>query len=230
MTFHNPNDKNMVHYYMHKFLPSESQEMLDGARIASFDNPEFIISESDDINGPYTSLKELRTNSILYKNLLESDSKRAEKISLEKFIVKVEKLITFPADYNTDFEKIIYRIMQHSENGSIKGKDVRGIHIYNPRKIKILNMISNPNKLGIFKAEIEVLNERTNNWIKKESTTTFFPNDWDTYRLIHECYFAFVNRKKISETEYIGITELGIKVLFLYSESGEFKTVYPIYE
>jgi hypothetical protein len=120
--------------------------------------------------------------------------------------------------------------MQHSKNGDISRKNVSGIHLFDSDKIRILKVINKENDNGIFSAEIEVLNKRTDKWIKKESVTTFFPISWNLQKLIIECFFAYKNRIKINETEYKGKTKSGISICFQYNDFGEFKTLYPIYE
>lgn len=216
-------------YYIHSDLPAENQDMLDGPRIVCIG---YIlpIESDEDTEGPYKTLKDLRHNSTIYNKLLKNDPRRAGKIIQEKFIVNAKEMVMFPANENPDFEKIIYRIMQHSANGTIKGKDVKGIHLFDPKKIKILRLTAPINSLGLFKAKIEVLNERTGKWIVKEAETTFFPTHWNWQQLVNECYHAFQTQKKISESEASGITSSGVKIVFHYSQEGILKTVYPIYE
>ena len=222
----------MTQYYIYKHLPSETHDMLDGARVVCFENLDFELGHEKAVGeGPFVSIKELKANSLIYKQLLTDDKKRAEKILFDKFIVKATpRPIIFPTGLNPEYEKIIYRIMQHSSNGTITRKNVQGVHLFNPQKNRITNLISPQNSQGVFIAEIEVLSNRTNKWVRKESETTFFPTNWNKQRLIIECYYAFINREKQTETEFIGKTKSGIKVLFLYSKEGEFKTIYPIYE
>jgi hypothetical protein len=218
-------------YYIFKHLPSETKDMLDGPRIVLFRDANFEFGFDENVaEGPFQDLTELKTKSVLYKNLLISDRKRAEKILLDKFIVVPADFVGFPVTSDEEYAKIIHRIMQHSTNGTIKGKDVKGVHVYRSQKVRIIKVTFEDQELKMFKAEIEVLNERTNNWVRKEAETTFFPIDWDIQRLIDECYCAFKNRQKKSETEYIGVTCSGIRVLFQFSKDGQFKTVYPIFE
>jgi hypothetical protein len=217
-------------YYIYKNLPSEFQDMLEGPRIVSCEN-NILLEHNENIGeGPYSSLKELKEKSKIYSNVFERDKKRAEKILLDRFIVKASNIILFPEGIDNEYEKIIYRIMQHSKNGSLSRRNVSGIHIYDSKKIKILRLVERENQKGVFSAEIEVLNERTNKWIKKESVTTFFPVNWNLQKLIIECYYAYKNKVKTSETEYIGKTLSGIKVCFNYNNSGIFKTLYPLYD
>lgn len=218
-----------LYYYIYNYLPSENHDMLHGPRIvaARNDNHRHTI---DIAEGPFKNLKDLKVNSKIWKELIIKDRKRAEKIIQKNFIVPGDKLIRFPEGLNEEYEKIIYRIMQHSSNGKISGENVSGLHLYDSKKMRILNLIDEENEFGVFKAEIEALNLRTGKWIKKETETTFFPNDWDLQKLIDECYFAFLNKQKENNNEYTGRTKCGIKVSFIYSDAGEFQTVFPIFE
>jgi len=217
-------------YYIIKNLPAHPQDMLDGPRVVECKNEIELQFDLEVGEGPYKSLKDLRKKSLIFKSLIENNPKRAEKICHINFLIKPKSRIIFPKGMDEDYEKIIYRIMVHSKLGKVERKGVKGIHLYNEAKVRIREVVNEENMYGIFSAKIDVYNKNNNRWITKDAMTTFFPIGWDLQTLILSCYLAFRNKVKITNTEYIGITSHGFKVKFIYSEEGDFKTIYPIYE
>jgi ATP-dependent Clp protease ATP-binding subunit ClpA len=95
---------------------------------------------SDNFEGPFDTTKDIRKTSNIYKELLKSNPKRAEKIFEDKFIVRVENIIVFPDLKDDIFMNYIYKIMQHSLNGKMKSNDVTGIHLLTD-KVKIIEIL-----------------------------------------------------------------------------------------
>jgi len=216
-----------VYYYIISNLPAEQQDLKDGARIIeTYDIIFKPLPKSGE--GPYESLKELITSSKIYSALLVNDPKRARKIIEDRFIVKKAKPIFYPDD-GSEYSKFIYKIMQHSMSGRLDRKVVLGIHLFDPNKIKIIEVTKTKNNHGIWEAYIEVYNPNSGRWIKKGKPTTFFPVEWNLQRLIFECRKAFDEKVKISGKKYVGNTLSGIPVTFIF-EDGELKSVYPNYE
>lgn len=219
----------MSYYYIHKYLPSENQELIDGPRIVEMQNDKISFQENE-VEGPYISIKELKKESKIFRELVIQNPKRSEKILKEEYIVKVKEIIMFPVGVNEDFRLKIYRIMQHSKNGKVNRSGVSGIHLFNPDKIKLLEILKIDQGTGIFEAEIEVLNERTGKFIKKQGKSSFFPTNWGLQTLILECYSAYINKKKIDQFTYQGTSSSGIDIEFVYDTNGTFKSVYPIFK
>jgi hypothetical protein len=215
-------------YFIHKNLPSESKDLPDGARVAKVSD-KFKIRKMEETDGPFTDIPTLKKESKIFRELLKINPKRAEIIFKEKYIVTPENIILFPANQNTLYAKIIYRLMQHSQNGTVTKKNVLGIHLLNTNRIKIIEVTKEENEKGIWEAKIEVLNTNNGKWIAKERAT-FFPKGWNLQKLIIECEPAFNNKKRESKSKYIGYTKDNIPVVFIFSEENELKTVYPIYE
>ena len=221
----------MSKFYIIRNLPAEHHDMLDGPRIV--EEPDHFLTATmalDVGEGPFSSLKSLRQESVIFQELLATDPKRAEKIGLDNFIVRPAARIVFPTGLDPEYEKIIYRIMQHSSNGTIGSKSVKGIHLFDGDRVRVTEMIEPQNSLGVFTARVEVLNRNTGRWIPKKQATTFFPTGWGLQKLIFECYDAFSNKTQASPTVYEGRTTSGIKVTFCYTEDGTFTTVFPVYE
>lgn len=219
----------MSKFYIHRNLPAEHQDMLAGPRILEV--PDHFESMTLDYGeGPFSSLKNLRKNSVVFQDLRITNPKRAEKIGLDTFIVRPDTIPRFPKGHDADYEKLIYRILQHSSNGTFTSSSVKGIHLFDANRVRITQLVQPQNSLGVFSARIEVLNRNNGRWITKQRETTFFPPGWNLQTLVCECYDAFRNRTRTSSTEFNGRTTSGIQVVFCYTEDGAFTTVYPIYE
>lgn len=203
--------------------------MLDGPRIVEVNTDCLNIQENEG-EGPYESLIQLKKESKFYKELLKNNSKRAQKIAIDQFIVKAQNIIYWPDGVDDSFRKMVYRIMQHSSNGKVNRKGVSGIHLYNKNKVKILKLINEDKATGIFEAKIEMLNENTGKYVKKQGSSSFFPKNWGLQRLIFECYEAYKNRKKVEIHVYHGRTKSGILLEFVYNQEDRFVTVYPVLE
>lgn len=211
-------------YYIHKYLPSENQDMIHGERIVETQSQ--LPFESTEFEGPFKTLKEIRLNSNIYQDLLKNNPKRAQKIFEENFIVKAENFIIFPDLKDNPFMNFIYKIMQHSSNGKFKSNDVSGIHLLSGI-VRIVEVIAENKTLGIKKCIIEAFNERTEKWIKKSEPSTFFPENWGLQKLVNECYIAFTNKIQMDENSYRGKTSDNIEIEFII-KNNELKTLYPI--
>jgi len=215
------------HYYIISNLPTEHKDLEDGPRIVEL-TVGHITHPPGQGDGPFDSLIELKKSSKIYNDLKISNPKRAQRIFEDQFIVKVDEIIFYPSD-DSEYLRHIYRIMQHSSNGKVDRKGVLGIHLYNPDKIKIIEITKTKNGQGIWEAIIEVYNPNSGKWIKKDNPTTFFPENWNLQRLILECRRAFDERIKLTDSKYIGKTQTGIPVTLIF-ENEILKSIYPNYE
>lgn len=219
-------------YYIHKNLPSENKDLSGGARVVKIPD-KFKNLKMQEVDGPFSDISVLKKQSNIFKELIRTDPKRAQIIFKEKYLLEIEKFIFVPLNKNLPFEKIIYKLMQHSQNGIINKDDVLGVHLFNSmnaHRIKIIRVTKKENSKGIWEAKIGALNMRNGKWIVKEKPTTFFPKEWDLQKLIDECEPAFNNKKEISKNIWVGYTKDKIPVRFIFSESNELKTVYPIFD
>ncbi len=219
----------MSYYYILKHLPSEHQDMLDGARVLELSH-NFLRHPKEVGEGPYEDLKSLKKNSEIYRNLLKTNPKRAEKIFKDPFLLRGGNVILGPIDMDDRFHQMIYRIMQHSSNGRVTKNNVSGIHLYDKEKIRIERLIKKDEKTGVFVADISVKRSSTGEYVRKDSQTTFFPIDWNLQRLVFECHHAYKNMKEIKSSIYHGYTESGILLEFVFGSENRFLSVYPILE
>jgi hypothetical protein len=217
---------NLMFFYIIKD-ESADHDLPSGPRILK--SAAFIPFIDENVEGPFNSIKELKLNSEIYKLLLQNNPKRAIKIFEEKYIHEFAEIVFYPENRNPNYADQIYSIMEHSKNGKVASKNVSGIHLYEDKKHRILEIINPKNDLGVWEAKIEVLN-RNNKWIPKEKPTTFFPESWTLQQLIVECEKAYNEKVKLSECVYMGYTKSGIPVKFIFDSNFDLKTIYPIYE
>lgn len=204
---------------------SEIGDLVDGARIFEIDTNLQIIN-SKDLEGPFFDLKGLIENSIVYKELKKENSKRANKIILKENIFRPIDYILSPKGRKYEFNFI--ESFSHSVFGTFGEDDVKGIHYFDEAKIRVINIIEN-NEKGVFRANIEAFDSKSNQWKKKDKPTDFFPITWSKDQLLDELYFANDNKtlKKDTKNVYEGKTKSGINVIFIIV-SGKIKTVYPV--
>lgn len=226
-------------YYIHKFLECNIQEILDGPRIIYMDNevhtrsglPEgFQFNFGKDVEGPFPNLKDLKSNSKIYKDLILSDIKRSNLIIQSKFIDAIYYIPYILEGIDKAFHNMVYKIITHSLIGEVNKREVKGIHLYDTRFVKITKMLRFDYNTYSFEAEIIGVNAITGVETKKAMPSTFFPSTWSLNLLIAKLYSAFQGMKKIKDNVFQGRTEEGILVEFIFSKEGNLKTVYPIIE
>ncbi len=204
---------------------SEVGDLPDGERIITI-NTNWPIIDGSDFEGPFYNLQGLIKNSKVYADLKKSNPKRATKIIQKEYIDSPEGFMKSPKGREYGFDFI--RGFVHSVLGNFKNDEVTGIHFYDAKKIKIVEILESNNK-GVWRAKIEALDPRTEKWNIKQKPTDFFPKEWDTSKILDELYFANDNKtlKVGSEKVYEAVTKSGINVVFII-DVGEVKTIYPI--
>lgn len=127
--------------------------------------------------GPFSSLKVLKSKSLFYKQLIAENSHWISKIFQEKYLVKIVDGAQSSKAYNDDFKNEILSILQHSVSGEIKNGQINGIHYYDS-KLKNVRVIEEmePDKNGVWKGTAQYFNQFTNEWKTKSSVSTFFQN------------------------------------------------------
>ena len=113
-----------------------------------------------------------------------------------------------------DFDYQLPGIINHILHGEIKkGKSI-GIHFFQPEKHQIIEIVKEENKNGVWEAYIQIRHPKTNTWVKKEKTSTFFPINWTHEQLVEKLKIAFLNKKRKYVYQYIGKTDCGVKIIF----------------
>ena len=205
---------------------SEKDTLSAGALIHAYPL-NFNVYHLPSFDGLYSSINDLTKYSRIYKELKIKDSSRAHKIIQDKYIIKIQSPIFIPKDMEFDFHYI--QAMEHSIKGDFKKNGLTGVHYYNEKDTKIIEILES-NELGVWSAIIEKLDEKSNQWIKKNNPTTFFPRDWTPEKVVAEILCADKNRVLIEDgknNKYLSYTQSGIKV-HIYTQNGITKTIYPV--
>jgi hypothetical protein len=207
-------------------ISSDKNTLSSGERIFAIPTNWPVNIHFKTAEGPFFNLKYLMEYSKMYQNLKQKNPKRAHKIVQKEYIIKVKKGIITEAGLT--YERDFLDSLEHLIQGEIKNEKVTGIHFYNEKRVKIIEILET-NQLGVWSAIIEKFDPKTNNWIKKESSTTFFPRSWSLAKTISEITDAEKNkvRKVDSQNIYTSKTTSGIVVEIIIM-NGKMKTIYPI--
>ncbi len=213
-------------YYILKDVVSSKKEgeLVCGERIFAVPTS-FPLFNFNDGEGPFFNLSYLIENSKIHEELKRVNPKRANKIILDKHIVKIADLELNPE--GTEFEWDYIDAIQHARLGTVNKGKLTGIHFYDEKNVKIIEKID-LNEKGVWSAIVEA-RDKNGNWVRKESITTFFPNHWDKTTSSKEILYAVENKKqkKDSENIYISETFSGILVEIIIV-NNKMKTIYPI--
>ncbi|MEZ5047952.1 MAG: EndoU domain-containing protein, partial [Chitinophagaceae bacterium] len=177
--------------------------------------------------GPFRSLKELRKESIIFKKLQRNNPQRAQKIFNKEYIVQVGSYALISPEVKKDINEYVFEMLSHIVTGARIKDKVFGVHFFMPAHHRISKLIKEPNKNGVWEAEIEVLNPSTQKWLVKDKPSTFFPNNWSETTLVNKIHEAFVDRQLESSTKSIGTTKCGVRIVFIFKEN-KIKTLYPL--
>jgi len=215
-------------YYIHKnsFI-NNKQGLKPGVRIEKI--PSIYTIDFKEREGPFNDLPSLKKKSTIYRNILLRNPKRAQQICLEKNISVIKDFIFTKEGFSVN--KDFISVFEHCIKGHIKNGKVYGVHYYDSEKVKVLKIIEQNESNGIWKAEIEFYDKKSNSWIKKDNPTTFFPQNWSMHQLFHECVYAVNNKQKKvdSKNVFVSKTEAGINVEIICI-NGEMKSIYPLLE
>jgi hypothetical protein len=212
------------YYIVKDVFINDKESLKSGVRIQKI--PAVYTINFKNGEGPFDDLPTLKKKSTIFRNILLRNSKRAQQICLEKNICVVKNFALTEKGFSVDMNFI--NVFQHCIKGQIKKGKVSGVHYYDSDTMKILKINKLDESSGVWEAEIEIFDKKTNKWIKKDSTT-FFPKDWSMHQLFHECVYAVKNMKKKvnSKNIFTSLTETGVKVEII-SVNNEMKSIYPI--
>lgn len=214
-------------YYIHNKIVSTDNLSSNGiTRIFAIpsDLCSLVLREGE---GPFSSLRNLKRNSLIFKQIAKCSSKLANQILNERNIIQVKDFVlTDDQEFSNDF----IRLVDHTIRGQIHRREVYGIHYFDPCIMRIRENLKPENEFGVWTAKIDLFDKQYNRWIQKVQETSFFPKIWSLGQLFHECFFAFTNKVKddTKKNIYTSKTESGIKVEIVISEK-KVKSIYPIY-
>lgn len=177
-----------------------------------------------DFEGPFKNVHELTERSTFYTNIKKTNPRTARKLIHPKNIREVENFLMIPK--GKLFEKEFFLTVQHALKAEFKKGQVQGLHFYNPKDTKILN-VYHINSKGVVDADVLKQDFITKDWHRKR--TTLFPFHWHIGNIFAELEVAYLYRFLISgsKNKYGAVTPNGIKVVFVFLEDKA-KTVYPI--
>lgn len=122
----------------------------------------------------------------------------------------------------------------HLFQGEINRKGLAGGYHHRPNgkdsdRARMVNIISPPNSQGVYIGRVEVLNPSTGKWVRKVSTSTFFPDRWSQAQILSEIQGAFATVNPPKE-RWQGISPSGLRIEGYYSKNtNTINTAYPVY-
>jgi hypothetical protein len=184
------------------------------------------LSDRNEGEGPFESLQALKRKSFILTEI--NLQKHRQRILKSRNIIVTEGFInttedeSFSIDYMSAFA--------HITIGKISNSKVKGVHFYNPNTVRLLEKKYIDSRTNCYSARIEKLNEHTEQWIEKETESTFFPDDWDLNKLFHDFNKACSKKQIISGNVYHSMTSNNINVEFIINQDEKILTCYPIIE
>tara|TARA_R110002167_G_scaffold366420_1_gene596486 strand:+ start:2703 stop:3377 length:675 start_codon:yes stop_codon:yes gene_type:complete len=214
------------YYILNAVYTTNKQALKTGVRIQKIPTTlkiKFKVSEGE---GPFLDLPSLKRKSTIYRNIVLRNQKRAQQICEEKHIdifkdyIWTDESVSVPLDF--------IALIEHCLRGRVQNGNVTGIHFYDAEFVRVVRVLKEDNFQGTWEADIEFYNEQTNKWIKKKSSSTFFPKTWTLSQLFHECLFAVKNKhQKLNHKNiFLSTTESGINVEII-EKNGKLTSIYP---
>jgi len=173
----------------------------------------------------FTSLRQLKKYSGIYKGFMRVNPKGARRICEERFIKEFSKTIRTPStsgfnNYSSDF-------LLHTILGKIE-KDFSGLHLICEENRNLISFkeIKSPDINGVWEAEIEIFSNIKNKKFKKIST--LFPKHWSSSDFMFEIFYAYENRRKENNFSFKGETKSGVPVKMII-KNNKLLSTFPLY-
>lgn len=183
--------------------------------------PQLINSEEGE--GPFDSIIDLKKRSVILSKI--KLQKHRERVLANKNIKEIKEFIKVP--FEKSYELTFIKAFHHINVGKIFKKDVKGVHFFNPDRIKILEILDIDEVTGVYCARISKYDINSDQWIEKKEQTHFFPDDWTLEKLFSELNYAYENKIYQDGSIYLSETRDHIKVKLIIKES-EILTIYPL--
>jgi len=87
-----------------------------------------------------------------------------------------------------------------------------------------------PDKNGVYRAQVEILDQSNGQWVKRKSPTTFFPDAWSREKVILEIKSAYLNSQITRGGRWQGTSSSGLQIEGRMGKAGEILTAYPVYK
>lgn len=96
-----------------------------------------------------------------------------------------------------------------------------------PKNIRIVQVKSRPNRLGVYTAQIAIKDPRSGVW--KEKFSTMFPDNMEIAEVVKAIVHAYNNREKGRSQPWRGPSGHGFPIEGYLLDTGRINTAYPIY-
>jgi hypothetical protein len=159
------------------------------------------------------------------ENLIPHSTNASQKEVLRKECISDYRQAITESDFLHRFPELL----KHLKYGDIRKGKSFGIHVFDYGLHRVRESIHPANKRGIWEAKIDVRHPKTNAWVQKEKSSTLFPIGWTEELLISKLTYAFKNSKIITPFKYRGITDCGIRIVFIF-QNNDMSCCYPLWE
>ena len=96
-----------------------------------------------------------------------------------------------------------------------------------PENIRILGITSQPNKAGVYMAQIAIRDDRSGEW--KEKLSSMFPDSMNTMEVVKAILHAYRNREEGHSQPWRGPSGLGFPIEGTQLANGMINTAYPVF-
>lgn len=175
----------------------------------------------------HNSIRHLRRYNQKWKYLKSIQSKTADKICEENFILYCHDFVLTPHDI--EFNKYSFDLLQHAIYGKYDS-EFSGLHLISSfnKEIESIEQVKPEDINGVWEAKVVLYNKRRNKHYIK--TSTFFPKTWTPSHFMFESFAAIKSIQiNSNETEYLSKTQSGIPVVIII-KNNRAKTIYPLYQ
>jgi len=87
-----------------------------------------------------------------------------------------------------------------------------------------------PNRFGVYRADVEIRDPATGQWLRKAAFSTFFPKHWTRSEVRTSILEAFANREDFGNGRWRGQLKGGMTIEGYVDASGRVTTAYPVME
>ncbi|HFK5508606.1 EndoU domain-containing protein [Elizabethkingia anophelis] len=218
----------MEYYYYIFSNPVDSKSLMKSElpQICKLKKDLYVIpmlTNSTQGEGPFNSIVDLRKKSIIYSKI--QLQKHRERVAANKNVKEIKDFIGIPKE--SSYELSFIKAFHHINVGKIQKNEVKGVHFFNPDRIRILEIVDENKETGVYLAKISKYNEDTKKWVEKKELTHFFPNSWNLNRLFHELNYAYEHKIYEEGNIYLSRTSCGINVKLII-KGTEIMTIFPL--
>ena len=184
-----------------------------------------LMNDEKQAEGPYDSIYNLKKKSLIFNSI--KLQKHKERVLSNKNIKEIVEFVKIP--FEQEYELTFIKAFHHINVGKIIKQEVKGVHFYNPDRIKILEIVNKNEFTGVYVAKIGKYDLKSDSWIEKKELTNFFPDEWDLAKLFKELNYAYNHKNHFDGKIYMSETSEKIPVKLII-DKNEILTIYPMIE